>query len=258
MRMPVIIKNILRSLLPGGKGNHRIWGGPLRGQRMVTSWRENFSSLVGRTEPDVIAWFEKNVGPGQTWLDVGANYGYTALNLARLVGPSGRVFAFEPKLSTCGSLSQTAELNHLPQITVIPAGLAAPETIEFQRFQTSGSMAVGGGSIDGPSETVMIARLDWLWPRICADTPRIDGVKIDVQGMELGVLRGMTALLAKHTPKLIVELHAGVDRAQLLDHLEHCGYKRKAEPVFHQKAAGQQQVPDRDNLSYAFTPLCRS
>lgn len=224
---------------------------------MVTSWRENFTGLVGRTEPDVIAWFARTARPGQTWLDIGANYGYTALFLAGAVGPTGRVFAFEPKLSTCGFLSQTISLNGLSNITVVPTALDTSESVELRRFQTAGSMAVASGATQGPSETVMIARLDWLWPRVCGDNPRIDGVKIDVQGMELGVLQGMTKLLQSYTPNLIVELHAGVDRGAILDHLERCGYECKAYPVF-KTPDGAPQTADRDNASYTFIPRRRS
>lgn len=221
---------------------------------MVTSWHENFTGLVGRTEPDVIAWFDANAHPGETWLDIGANYGYTALRLAGLVGSSGRVFAFEPKLSTAGYLSQTMALNGLSQVTIVPAGLNTPDSIEIQRFHTCGSMAVGAGCVHGALETVMIAKLDWLWPRICGGNQRVDGVKIDVQGMELGVLRGMEEILARDTPRLIVELHHGVDRAELVDLLEGCGYDRRATAVFH----AQDESLERDNFSYAFTPRQRA
>jgi len=135
-----------------------------------------------------IAWFERTARPGQTWLDIGANYGYTALYLAGAVGLKGRVFAFEPKRSTCGFLSQTMALNGLSNVTVVSTGLDTSDTEELRRFQTAGSMAVGSSAVEGPSESVLIARLDWLWPLICRDNPRIDGVKIDVQGMALGVL----------------------------------------------------------------------
>jgi FkbM family methyltransferase len=215
---------------------------------MVTSWHENFSSLMGRVEPEVIAWFAKAARTGQTWLDIGANYGYTALFLANRVGPTGRVFAFEPKLSTSGYLSQTVGLNALSQITVIPAGLDTSETLELKPFHTNGSMAVGGNSVAGPLETVLVARLDWLWPRISGENGRLDGVKIDVQGMELSVLRGMTGLLATYKPALIIELHAGVDRNALLDLIASCGYERKGVPVFR----GGNESMDRDNQSYSF------
>ncbi len=219
---------------------------------MVTSWRHNFTSLVGRTEPDVIGWFEGMAQPGETWLDIGANYGYTAMYLAYRVGAIGRVFAFEPKLETCGCLSETVNANGLSQVIVVPSGLSACQTMEMKTFQISGSMAVGFGEVAGACESLMVSRLDWLWPRIAHDRREIHGVKIDVQGMELEVLQGMTGLLKTYTPKLIVEIHAGVDRKALLDLLEDCGYQRHGVPVFEGGEANDSDY--LDNMSYAFTP----
>lgn len=243
-------KAFLRRLLPARVKPHRILGGPLRGHTMVTSWQHNFSSLVGRTEPAVIAWFDRNAKPGETWLDIGANYGYTALALADRVGPNGHVYAFEPKLETAGCLAGTVAANRLSQITVVPMALSTCDTIASNRFTTAGSMAVGAqsGTVEGPVETLTVARLDWLWPRIAGDRG-IDGVKIDVQGMEIDVLRGMTKLLRMHTPKLIVELHSGVDRREFLDLLESCGYERRGAPV-HDEASAEPEY--RDNFSYSF------
>src|SRR5882762_4569825 len=79
------LKAFLRNFLPRQVRAHRILAGPLRGRKMVTSWYHNFTSLTGRTEPDVNSWFAKTVREGETWLDIGANYGYTALALAGLV-----------------------------------------------------------------------------------------------------------------------------------------------------------------------------
>jgi FkbM family methyltransferase len=246
------LKSFLRGFLPRQIRKRRIWAGPLRGHMMVTSWRDNFSSLTGRTEPDVNRWFGENALPGETWLDIGANYGYTALRLATIVGKQGRVFAFEPKLTTCGHLSETVSLNGLTNvISVIPFALGTPESAEIRQFSTAGSMAVGFNRPEGPSETVGVARLDWLWPRIAGGNERVDGVKIDVQGMEMEVLRGMTGLLAEQTPKLIIELHHGVDRGELFALLEDCGYAHGGIPVC--LAAETPESPlYRDNLSYAF------
>lgn len=245
------LKDFIRGFFPRQIRNRRIWAGPLRGRRMVTSWYDNFTSLTGRTEPDVNEWFANNAKSGETWLDIGANYGYTALRLAGLVGTQGRVFAFEPKLSTCGHLSETVALNGLTQIiSVIPFGLGTTDTTEIRQFRTAGSMAVGFNMNEGPIETVAVARLDWLWPRISGNRDRIDGVKIDVQGMELEVLSGMPQLLKEHHPKLIIELHQGVDRNALFDLLEECGYQRGGLPV----CKGSQADLYQDNLSYAFVP----
>jgi FkbM family methyltransferase len=251
-KMTKSIKDVLRNLLPRQVKTHRIWAGPLRGHKMVTSWHRNFSGLVGRTEPGVNSWFASNAGTGETWLDIGANYGVTALRLADLVGPMGRVFAFEPKLDTCGNLAATVAANGMAQVTVVPFALGSNEDLNVRRFSTSGSMAVGTELADGPEETLMVARLDWLWPRLASGVERIDGVKIDVQGMELEVLRGMTEILRAQRPRICVELHAGVDRKEVLDLLESCGYDRDGTPVTH----GRDREPKAmylDNASYAFT-----
>jgi FkbM family methyltransferase len=246
------LKSRLRSLVPGQLREHRIWSGPLRGLSIVTSWRHYHTGIIGTTEPGLLAWFGHVVQPGESWLDIGANYGYTALALRRLVGTQGRVFAFEPKLSTCGCLSQTMLLNGLPEVTVIPVALGSPETLELKQLTTVGGMVAITPESGESAETIVIARLDWLWPRICGSSERMDGVKIDVQGMELEVLQGMKRLLKTYRPKLAVELHAGVDRAALLDLLESCGYVRRGRPIYFRP--GEEQEPQYyDNFSYAFT-----
>src|ERR1700722_15054658 len=94
------IKETIRTLLPRTIGNRRILGGPLRGQYLVTSWHDYPGALLGTTERPLLAWFKQNVCAGETWLDIGAHYGYTAVALSRLVGKKGRVFAFEPMVAT--------------------------------------------------------------------------------------------------------------------------------------------------------------
>jgi FkbM family methyltransferase len=251
------LKSRLRMIVPRQLKKHRILAGPLRGSWIVTSWQHYYTGILGTVEHGLIAWFEKTARPGETWLDIGANYGYTTLALRRSVGEQGRVFAFEPKLSTCGCLSETMLLNRLPEVTVVPMGLGCPDTVELKQLTTVGGMvaantAVGGTALPESVETIAVAQLDWLWPRICGSRERIDGAKIDVQGMELDVLQGMKELLKTYHPKLAVEVHSGVDRVALLDLLESCGYSRQGRPIY--SVPGEEQEPQYfDNLSYAFT-----
>jgi FkbM family methyltransferase len=247
------LKSRVRSMAPRQLKKHRILSGPLRGFFIVTSWQHYHTGIIGSTEPSLIAWFNKTAQPGETWLDIGANYGYTALAIRRQVGSQGRVFAFEPKLSTCGCLSQTMLLNSLPEVTVIPMALGSPESVELKQLVTIGGMVASTPAAGESVETIVVARLDWLWPHLCGPRERIDGVKIDVQGMELQVLNGMTGLLKMHHPKLVVELHSGVDRTALLELLERCGYSRHGTPVY--SVPGEEQEPQYyDNFSYAFAP----
>ena len=249
------VKSFLRQLLPNTIQAHYIWNGPLRRNRIVTSWHDYPAAILGYTERSLLDWFTANVKPGETWLDIGAHYGYTAIALCRLVGERGRVFAFEPMLSTAGYLTQTRLLNQFTQLTVVPMGLGVPDTVMMTR------LPIVRGMVDSTiqkanawEETLLVARMDWLWQQICNDNPSVDGVKIDVQGMEIQVLRGMTSILAQRHPKLIVEVHRGVDRGELLALVERVGYSRDAVPI--EPIVGETRAQFVDDKSYAFSPSC--
>src|SRR2546428_12640310 len=112
-----LFKTQLRRLMPRAVRPHRILSGRLRGRWIVTSWHDYPAAILGRTERALLDWFEHHVTPGETWLDVGAHYGYTAIALSRLVGPGGRVFAFEPAVATAGRLERTRHMNRPPQLS---------------------------------------------------------------------------------------------------------------------------------------------
>jgi hypothetical protein len=105
----------------------------------------------------------------------------------------------------------------------------------------------------GPGEPFLVANLDWLWPKIAQserpDAERIDGIKIDVQGMEIQALKGMFATLQRHRPKLVIEIHEGVSRDELLELIEAAGYFRVGVPI--DQAVGEPLYSD--NRSYAFS-----
>jgi FkbM family methyltransferase len=157
-------------------------------------------------------------------------------------------------LSTVGYLSETRRYNHLSQLTVVPLALGAADHLAVQQLPTTRGMVDSTlGSIDGWLETLMTAKLDWLWPCISHDDPRIDGIKIDVQGMEIDVLLGMVDTLREHRPKLVIEIHRKVDRTIFLDIIETAGYCRLGIPI--------EPLPDEttaryyDDRSYAFERL---
>ena len=248
-----VVKSYLRACLPRSIRRHRILAGPLRGHWIVTSWHDYPAAITGRTERPLLDWFAANVKPGETWLDVGVHYGYTAIALSRLVGPTGKVFAFEPMVSTAGYLAQTRLINDFPQLTVLPLALAAPPSLELKQLPAVRGMVDSTKQGGEWMETILVSRLDWLWPQVCGDRERIDGVKIDVQGMEIEVLRGMSDLLKAFKPKLVVEIHHGVDRNELLDLLEAAGYSRQGVPI--EPSKGEIELQYLDDRSYAFQAI---
>jgi FkbM family methyltransferase len=246
------VKRSIRGWLPKGVYNHRIKSGKLRGYRIYTSWHDYPAAIAGYTERTLLTWFEKNILPGETWLDVGAHYGYTAIALCKYVGPTGRVFAFEPTLSTVGYLAQTRVENKLNQLTVVPFGLGGDENLEIIELPYERGML--DSTVNGCDwrETLFVARLDWLWQAICGENYTIDGIKIDVQGMEVEVLRGMSGHLQAQKPKLIIELHKGVDRSAFLHQIKSCGYSPEAISLVDDEHELVSKL--LDDTSYVFSP----
>jgi FkbM family methyltransferase len=241
-------KSIVRNSLPRRVKAHRILGGPLRGRKLVTSWHDYPGALIGRTEAALLGWFGEHVRPGTCWLDVGAHYGYTALALAELTGAAGRVVAFEPMPATAGSLAETRRINGCWNMTLVPFGLAADGRLRFVEVPIERGMASPVTNRSEGTETIIV----WSYDAIEASLglSRVDGVKIDVQGMELEVLRGMRRMLERDQPQLVIEFHSGVDRREALDLLASVGYKADGAPI------ESSDIPPRylDNVSYHFRP----
>lgn len=243
------LKSGLRTLAPRRLRAYRILGGQLRGRTIVTSLHDYPGAILGRTERPLLAWFRENVKPGETWLDVGAHYGYTAIAIAELVGPRGHTYAFEPSLTTAGCLNQTRILNDLKQITVVPFGLGPPGGIRLMSVPVDRGMAnhaLGGRG----TEDIHVIGFDSWWAML--GTPPVHGVKIDVQGMELDVLEGMAGTLRDKRPKLVVELHSGVHRERFAQLLTNFGYSLPGIPI--DPIPAERRGTYDDDRSYAFKP----
>lgn len=248
------LKRLARSLMPRAIRPRQIVAGPLRGSSLVTSWYDYPAGLLGRTERPLLDWFASNVRPGDTWIDVGAYCGYTAFALARLVGPTGRVFSFEPVAATANCIYQGRALNGLTQVTVLPLGLGAPETLEMRRLGVTHGMA---DATLPPGDArwfvdVPMVRFDWLWPLVHRADGTIHGVKIDVQGMEVEALTGMREALKQWRPRVVVELHAGVSRERVVALMREAGYSSNAVAI--EPIAGEETPRFLDDHSYAFHP----
>lgn len=246
------VKESVRHLLPARISKHTILAGPLRGQQIVTSWHDYPGAILGTTERPLLDWFKRHVAPGSTWLDIGSHYGYTAIAIARSVGREGRVFAFEPVISTAGCLATTRIVNGLQQLTVVPLALGSGDTLKSLTLPTVRGMADSTlNAANALRETIYSISLDALWPSISGNDSAFHGVKIDVQGMELQVLLGMRNALLRWAPTVVVEFHAGVERREVLDFLAACGYSTKARPIQPDNPVGLLA----DDASYVFRPL---
>jgi FkbM family methyltransferase len=135
------------------------------------------------------------VRPGMQVLDVGANVGLYSLLLARLVGERGRVYSFEPEPQLCATLRENCASNGITNVVSFEYAAGPSNTRErFQRaIFNSGNNRLDRGPSHAATLEVTVVRIDDILP-----VEKIDFVKIDVQGHELGALAGMDRLLSSN------------------------------------------------------------
>jgi FkbM family methyltransferase len=178
-------------------------------------------------EPTEVAILRKHLRPGMMVVDIGANIGFMTCLAAQLVGATGRVLAIEPEPANVALLRANVARQGLDQtVTVYPcAAGAAGGTIGLSRSEWNfGDHRVG---TSGPNTiTVDVRTVDELAHHL----PRVDFVKMDVQGYEVSVFAGMRNTLATHRPIVLSEFWpyglraAGVDPKRCLDSWREAGY----------------------------------
>jgi FkbM family methyltransferase len=156
----------------------------------------------GEFSPDEAKMLSRLVAPGSYVLDGGANQGAFTVMLARLVGLEGAVYAFEPQRLTYQVLCANAALNSLVNVHAIHAALgAAAGTVIIPLLDPRHTYHSGGVTVrmGGQGEVVRVMTIDSL------DLPRLDLVKLDIEGHERAAIRGAAKTLARHRPVLYVE-----------------------------------------------------
>lgn len=160
--------------------------------------------------------------PGETALDLGANFGLYAYHLSRALRGTGRIYAFEPVPFTFSTLELVAKILRFRNVTLVEKGCSETAgKVSFQvPVQASGAFAAGqayiGGRRDdrkgketqvrwaGTSEVICdVIRLDDFLPAI----DELSLIKCDIEGAELQAFRGATKLIAKHLPTVICEIN---------------------------------------------------
>ncbi len=150
------------------------------------------------------------VKPGDTVLDVGTNIGETLLNFARITGPGGFVYGFEPDEKNYKNVSRNIELNDFQNLHVFNLGVSdSMQTLKLFRVDPHNR---GMNRILSEAEaaqyddftTIEVDTID----NVIAENgiAKVDVVKIDIEGYEMHALRGAKELLTTHKPKLFIEV----------------------------------------------------
>ena len=157
-----------------------------------------------RWEEHIIEVLEKYVRPGSVAIDVGAHIGTHTLTLSRLVGPSGRVYAFEPVMKTYRELRRNLALNGVTNVVPLryAVGSGPASVIEMNPIHPGEE---GGTSVGHGGDRVELRTLDSF------GFEQVSLIKIDVEGFELPVLDGAEDTIRRNRPVLIVEIMGGYD-----------------------------------------------
>lgn len=184
---------------------------------------------TGQYEPGSLQVMLDLLPEGGTFIDVGAHVGLFTLPAARHVGEHGRVFAFEPDPDNRRLLEANIERNELSHIVeVIPAAVAAEDgsaTLHRSGWNTGDHRLFGAPRGRKGVQVDVVA----LGPFLKEREVRADVIKIDVQGAEAMVIRGLgqpsplPSLLMEYSPSMVVD--AGDDPASLLEQLESAGWR---------------------------------
>jgi FkbM family methyltransferase len=167
----------------------------------------------GEHEVDVQKAILEAVGPGAVVYDIGAHAGSIALGVARLVGPSGRVVAFEADPANVASLQESVLRSRLTaSLQVIHAAVWSGEATHVT-FRRGGVRRSHGGvetdelhPVLGTGELIDVRAIT-LDNFIASGGSAPQLVKVDVEGGEYEVLRGARNLFTKSRPLLIAEVH---------------------------------------------------
>jgi FkbM family methyltransferase len=169
--------------------------------------------ILGGFEPSTLRLYKKLVRSGNVVLDIGANIGSHTLPLARLIGDSGHVYAFEPTDFAINKLHNNLNLNTnlIKRVTVCQTMLVSNENILIEKELFSSWPLVGDNNLHEKHKGQLMvttgaraATLDNIVKEY--NITRIDFIKLDVDGFEYSVLSGGEKTLKKFKPTILMEL----------------------------------------------------
>ena len=170
---------------------------------------------LGVYETEKQAVIRRLVRSGMTVFDVGANAGFFTLAFSRLVGPNGRVWAFEPLAGKVDALLKHVRMNTLLNVHVVQSALADRSGVVGFDVCDDGSMGSLG---NGQSRYhVPILSIDELVDAGIVPIPGL--IKMDVEGAEFSVLKGAEKLVKRDRPVLLIACHSETQRRSCLEFL---------------------------------------
>lgn len=179
--------------------------------------------LFGEFSPGEMDLYRFLLSPGDVVVEVGANLGALTVPIAQCVGDTGVVIAYEPQRVTYQALCGNLALNSLPNVVAHNNAVgAAVGATHCPAVTLSAPDNVGGVEMDASKPpNVAVTTLDTDLGQL----PRLALLKIDVEGMEVDVLRGAEALIQRTQPIIVAEVDREGKKELTLAWLRNHGYQ---------------------------------
>ena len=165
--------------------------------------RDSLGASLVEHEPKIRRLLKENIKQGDIVVDIGANIGYHTLLMAKLVGPKGKVYAFEPEKENFELLKKNIERNGYQNVVLVNKGLGEKEgvlTLYLNPKNKAGHSVFHQHSHWGRQE-IEITTLDDFLPK----NTKVDLIKMDIEGAEYAAIKGMRRVLSENNVKVISE-----------------------------------------------------
>lgn len=201
-----IAKKILKATIYRPGSIATILAGPLRGCKYAISDYSGWAPIYGGWEPEAQRAYEALVLDGQTVFDLGANTGIHSLLFAKLVGPAGRIIAFEPLPANVDEINRTISLNGVSNVTIVAKAVGSDDGVASFKVGKHGKQGslVGIGCESGTSSEVIVITLDSF---VEQSGVLPDFIKIDIEGAESRALEGFSRCVNRSFPTFAIDLH---------------------------------------------------
>lgn len=186
-----------------GKGVNRHIGG--EEIRFPPKWSRYYEAEY---EPETFDFFHENLKPGDTVLDIGGHIGLFAVTTAKLVGPTGKVFTFEPTPFTRSVLQEVVDLNDCGDIVEIRGEAVSSKRGETVFYDTGSEISNANSLVRSElSKTEIPITLISVDEFVRERGLNVSCIKIDVEGAELDVLIGAREVFTTQRPTARLGLH---------------------------------------------------